>query len=270
MFSRNASSSRAIPVAKMIESIEKDPALPIHWGKNQSGMQAREEITDVRKGNCESIWQCAMEDAIGWVENMIEQGLHKQVANRLLEPWMHIDVVCTATDYNNFFALRHHHMAQPEIAELARQMWELYRNSSPWRMEDGEWHLPYTDRIYNSEKTMNIVRHYAIHQNLPGHLINRELEVMKRVSVANCARVSYAKHGVIKVDGEDGYSEALDKDLKLYDRLVGHHPIHASPAEHQAMAVSDPNVRSGNLRGWIQLRKTLPDENITNFEGPLK
>ena len=40
VFSRNSSSSRAIPIQTMINHIKATTAIPIHWGKNQSGMQA--------------------------------------------------------------------------------------------------------------------------------------------------------------------------------------------------------------------------------------
>jgi hypothetical protein len=42
VFSRNSASSRAIPTERLLERIERDPVLPVWWGKNQSGMQARE------------------------------------------------------------------------------------------------------------------------------------------------------------------------------------------------------------------------------------
>src|ERR1700693_1578480 len=45
VFSRNASSSRAIPVERLIQDVIDDPAMPVFWGKNQKGMQAKEELT---------------------------------------------------------------------------------------------------------------------------------------------------------------------------------------------------------------------------------
>lgn len=49
LFSRNSASSRAIPTEKLIERVEKDPAMPIFWGKNQKGMQAEVEMSPDRK-----------------------------------------------------------------------------------------------------------------------------------------------------------------------------------------------------------------------------
>lgn len=239
MFSRNASSSRAIPVSIMIGNILDDPAVPIHWGKNQKGMQAYEELDDNQKKNCQSFWQYALEDTITHVHQLLKQGLHKQVANRLLEPWMHMSVVCTATEWDNFFALRYHSAAQPEIKELARQMWEAREQSCPVNLKPGEWHLPYV-------RAKEMLEH--------------PLETQIKVSVARCARVSYTRHS--------GRPALLEEDLALYDRLLGSQPIHASPAEHQAQATAPQDRWSwwGNFQGWRQYRKTLEGENVTKFE----
>ncbi len=151
MFSRNASSSRAIPIKKMIEAVKNEPAMPVFWGKNQSGMQAAEELDNVvrkrrdvsRKLPEYEIWQNydtyqptgttyysynltdleyakyrwldARDSAVSQVNQLVELGLHKQLANRLLEPWMHITVVMSTTEMENFFALRAHDAAQPEF-----------------------------------------------------------------------------------------------------------------------------------------------------------
>ena len=122
VFSRNASSSRAIPVAKMIEQVRQDPAMPIHWGANQSGMQAHKELQGEDRRKAMEQWFTAAEMASDIAEEMTKIGLHKQVANRILEPFQYISVVLTATDFDNWFELRDHEDAQPEIRELAREM----------------------------------------------------------------------------------------------------------------------------------------------------
>ena len=45
VFSRNYSSSRAIPISKLIEQVRKDPAMPVYWGKNKAGMQAEQKLS---------------------------------------------------------------------------------------------------------------------------------------------------------------------------------------------------------------------------------
>ncbi len=247
-FSRNASSSRAIPVNKQIEMIEKNPVVPIAFTKNQKGMQGGEALVGEEAEQAEFYWLEAMKQAVHQARKLSSMGVHKQYANRILEPWAHITVVCTATDFANFFALRIHPAAQPEIQALASAMYDEYENSNPQKLEVGDWHLPFIvegDFSENSEMFAKI-----------NGMTMDELNLKR--SVARCARVSYLNH--------DGSNVTIQQDLELYDRLVGATPIHASPAEHQAVAASDPDLRSGNFNGWVQYRQTLKDQKITEFK----
>jgi hypothetical protein len=246
VFSRNASSSRAIPVKKMIEMVRSEPAMPIHWGANQPGMQASEQLVGERLDVAKSAWMMAAKAAADIAETMMETGLHKQVANRILEPFQHIHVIVTATEWHNFFALRAHPDAQPEIQALAVAIREAMDASVPKLLHEGEWHLPYvTDEDF-----------LAIEQHI-GNPLNRNgvVEMAKKVSAARCARVSYLMH--------DGSKPSIEKDLELYERLVGGEPIHASPVEHQATpdfhnweGWENPHLH-GNFVGWIQYRKEI-------------
>lgn len=243
MFSRNASSSRAIPVKTMIERIKDDPVVPIHWGKNQKGMQAYSEISPTRAAIARCIWLCNLYVTIPFVRLLIFLGVAKQISNRILEPWSHIHVVLSATEFNNFFSLRYHHAAQPEICELAKKMWEAYSSNVPIEIKEGEWHLPYISDVEKDTGMYNI-------------------DTLLKMSTARCARVSYMKH--------DGYAPSVDEDIALYNRLLSAQPKHSSPAEHQAMAVNNPDFKSGNFTGWLQYRKTIENGNITTFLGPLQ
>lgn len=224
VFSRNASSSRAIPIAKMIESIRKDPAMPTHWGKNQPGMQADEELDGYTIYQCKEAWLGAMEDALVGAARLNKFGVHKQIANRILEPFQHIHVVVTSTEWDNFFALRDHPMAQPEFQELAGQMHELHETNTPKLIAFGDWHLPYTQESDGA---------------VPGRIIK---------SAASCARVSYTNH--------EGKESTWEEDVKLYERLTTADPPHMSPVEHQAMAVPGDKFYA-NFRGWRQHRWEL-------------
>jgi hypothetical protein len=244
MFSRNASSSRAIPVKRMIEDLRRDPAMPVYWGSNKPGMQAGEQLDEQAIRRCQEHWLNGRDEAIKTAKCLIADGLHKQIANRILEPWAHINVVVTATDYENFFTLRRHKDAQPELKVLADAMYDAMQASEPKLLQPGEWHLPFVRE-----------------SDLPNHP-----EALKAISVARCARVSYLTH--------DGRETTPYEDLQLYDRLVGTQPLHASPAEHQATPDRLYKVRSdgsevwnnpelhGNFRGWVQLRKQLPGEYV--------
>jgi len=251
MISKNASSSRAIPVAKFMEAITLNPAMPTAFSKNCKGMQAKEEIQN--QNEAIDIWLDARNAMIEYVQKLTDLGVHKQHANRLLEPFTHISVVATATDWSNFFALRTHQDAQPEFQVLAKLMWDTYSKNEPEVLENGEWHLPFISR--EEESTLKNMLAFT-GNNSEYRFLAKEL--IKR-SVARCARVSY--------NTLDGTENSIQKDLELYDRLTKHNPIHASPTEHQAMAIPDKNLRSGNLVGWVQYRKMLSNENVTEFSG---
>lgn len=239
VFSRNASSSRAIPVGKQIAEIYRNPAVPLDFKANKAGMQAGEAFGPLKQFLCRLVWRGACLSALFFAKLMEKLNVHKQYANRIAEPFSHITVVVSATDWDNFFALRYHPAAQPEICELAKQMWEAYSNGSPRLLSTGKWHLPFV----HDDEAKELGEDFAI-----------------KASVARCARVSYLNH--------EGKKPSLGEDLKLYQRLLGQVPIHASPAEHQARAENGPLTYSGNLRGWTQYRKLLPNENIAKFTKP--
>lgn len=230
VFSRNASSSRAEPVAKRIEKIKHNPAKPIEWGLNKPGMQATEVLSKEDGYLAEVYWLEARDQAVKYAEKLLRLNVHKQVINRILEPFTHISVVCTATEWDNFFNLRIDKNAQPEIHELALRMRDALNESIPIEIDLGDWHLPYV-RI---EELIEYV-------NQP--------DILLKFSTARCARVSYLTH-----DGETPNPEA---DIKLYDRLIGDRPMHASPCEHQATPLKDPSEYSRNFKGWLQHREIV-------------
>lgn len=260
-FSRNASSSRAIPVVKMIEQVRNDPAMPIHWGANQPGMQADNQLDADDIQIMKNHWLLAAEQAADQAEFMASHGLHKQVANRILEPYQWMHVIATTSNTSNFFGLRRHKDAQPEI-KLVADMWHEALEEFPVKLiKQGDWHLPY---IAEAD-------HQAAFQHLKvGRIIRSEpsdaevINLLVAMSAARCARVSYLTH--------EGNLPTVQQDLDLYQRLVGAQPLHASPTEHQAtpdwlesglLAEGWQNRHEhGNLIGWRQFRKMLPGEYI--------
>ena len=244
VFSRNASSSRAIPVHRMLKNIEEQPAMPIEWGRNQKGMQADEVLSADEEQISENLWIKCSYDTIDTVHQMVgELGVHKQVANRLLEPFQFIDVIVTSTEWENFFNLRLAPEAQPEIRELARVMDEAMRNSKPKILDYGMWHLPL---IYEAgwSDTADSVDLFE--------------------SAGKCARVSYKRHD------DEGRN-----NIELGTRLF--YNGHMSPFEHQATPIQPgwlawtykdgvthkdkyKNLWCNNFRWWTQFRRLL-DEN---------
>jgi hypothetical protein len=142
MLSRNAASSRAIRVEKMLQRVMEDPAMPVFWGKNQAGMQAAAELEGDALQDAQLHWLYARNDAVERAQKLLELGLHKQIVNRLLEPWCWITVIVSATDWNNFFWLRCHKDAQPEIRRMAALALVAYHKSQPELKLQGEWHCP--------------------------------------------------------------------------------------------------------------------------------
>lgn len=227
--SRNAASSRAIPVAKMIEQVEQDPFIPIHWGKAQKGMQAFAELDGLSADNCLEIWLSMRDKAVAAVKSLSEIGLHKQIANRLLEPWMWVTVIASATNWSNFFALRCHGDAEPHINKIACIARDLIIANTPNILKPFEWHMP-----------------------LIGFEGDEELTMDEKVAVATgrCARVSYLTH--------DGRRD-VTADLDLHDRLK--ESGHWSPFEHIAQFVPGSKDLGGNFgNGWRQYRKIFVGE----------
>ncbi|MCB0627931.1 MAG: FAD-dependent thymidylate synthase [Saprospiraceae bacterium] len=269
MFSRNASSSRAIPVNKILEKLKENPAMPIYWGKNKAGMQADEELdvlifTDPECSGIsrEDLWKDAAEMAGYFAKDFSKTGYHKQIVNRLTEPFQFIRVIVTATEWDNFFKLRLHPAAQPEIQELARSMKIAMDSSIPEKLSVGEYHLPYIDKkefnCFNKHPKMNAW--------------NGSIEEPIKASIARCARVSYLNHDKSKPD--------VKKDIELYNHLLKEG--HMSPFEHIATPIDEIQMNgllhgvhpdnwdlgtthvdkndvswSGNFKGWIQYRQLL-------------
>ena len=220
VFSRNSASSRAIPVAKQIERIQSDLALPVAWPAEQKGMQGGEALSNTYQ--IERRWALAAEQAVSSATRLMEAGLHKSVTNRLLEPFMWHTVVVTSTAWQNFFALRLDTDAQPEIRKAALCMKHAYDASKPHTLREDEWHIPYVgddpsacEAIWNRVEGVDEQAFYAL---------------AAKVSAARCARTSYLT--------QDGVRD-IDEDLRLYDRLVTDRldkgiSIHWSPLEHVA------------------------------------
>jgi thymidylate synthase ThyX len=244
VFSRNAASSRAIPIEKMIKRIQDDPAMPEYWGKNQKGMTATKEVGTEEKAAACAIWLDARDSAIGYAQLLAGYGLHKQIANRVLEPWAHINVVMTATELDNFFNLRCDAAAQPEIRVLATRMKNALLVSEPEVIYPGQWHIPYLSK----DERADINWLTQGDQTKSNQLWWKDAI---KCSVARCARVSYVAHG------EENANR--NKDIELHDSLLA--SGHMSPFEHQAVAGYENNFR-GNFRGWVQYRKTLPNEAV--------
>ena len=268
MFSRNAASSRAIPIEKTLEQVAANPAGPEEWGINQSGMQAKQIMRGWQKKTAQGTWGQAAKAATESAKKLQKLGLHKQIVNRVLEPFVHMKVVVTATEWNNWYHLRDHQDAQPEIRILAALMRERVEYSIPRELKEGEWHVPYVELKTEAGGAYPVIQ---LHEDGEEAIWKRlTWEEALKISSSCCAQVSYRL-----------LDTSMEKAIKIYDMLVSNKPVHASPFEHQATPMlrledsgsscgvpweegvthTDRSYKfwSGNFQGWVQHRQLIKD-----------
>lgn len=267
MFSRNAASSRAIRFSSMADSVIRNPFIPMAWQKDHPGMQGAEYFTDPDMlARVNEIWLTAAEQSVSHAQLLNNIGVTKQICNRLIEPFQMYQTLVTATEFENFVNLRASEYAEIHFADLAEKILAALNESEPKSLRAGEWHIPFGDKL--KFDGMDIINYD----------VNDEMLRVKLATV-RCARISYLNHGK---------ETTIEEDLKLYDRLTtsGHYSAH----EHCARVMSDAEYSyhysgtlldftdtmegyspdsdghgwCGNFRGFIQLRKTLPNENRTD------
>jgi len=267
VFGRNARSSRAVPVKTMLNEVRTIPYVPWHWGANQKGMQASTEcnelidipyrrvddtvshhITYLR----EEAWLQAATLACDAAEAFMNAGYHKQNPNRLLEPFSWIDTLVTSTEWDNFFWLRDHKDAEPHLQDLSRLVKQAIDAAEIQELKPGEWHQPYI--------TENDRDSVCFDQGFNSYPSEESNAWLNKISAARCARISYKPF-----NGDASY----EKELGRYEMLVSSDRVHASPLEHQATPDTyseeygswDNSDLHGNLTGYVQFRKTVPNEN---------
>lgn len=291
--SKNSSSSRAIPVAKILEQVRNNPAMPVRFGAANKGMQDAGEHAGIVtftdefgpwSGSAEDAWHYAAMDAAQWAERFYEAGYAKQICNRLIEPFQTMKVVMTATELNNFIWLRDHPAADPTIEALAKAIKESKETSVPVELQPGEWHTPYYGNGSWKE---------GFDYDYQGVSLQEALAI----SASCCAQASFRT-----------LDDSLEKAYSVVDKLnlkgENDEPVHASPTEHQCtpIAESEPELKfqtfdpsfdafvpkmivgkvnvkskpetweegithmdrdgtmcSGNLKGFIQYRQLIPN-----------
>lgn len=271
VFSRNAASSRAIPVSTMLDMVKYNPAVPSRFGLNGKGMQDHGQLSPFGEKYAYTLWLEARDAAVVVARKMLEakEPPHKQIINRILEPYVHMTTIVTSTNWENFFALRNDADADPTFRALADTLEIAYRASTPAVREPGEWHLPFVDEVDITEALK-----HAVNDAPPGvvdlqQLDDRVTALCLAMSTARCARVSYLNH--------EGKRSGILEDMAMVDRLMTARKCHASPAEHQASpdmcdgGVYQRPTLHGNFTGWVQHRKLWPSEAVrqTKYTGPV-
>jgi hypothetical protein len=284
VFSRNARSSRAVPVARMIEEVMTDPYIPLVWDRNQKGMQGadgdwnetvwlrsadRPDLQTPDDYNRRDAWLWARDRAVEAAKGFADAEYSKQICNRLLAPFLHIDVLVTSTNFSNWEALRIHPAAEPHIRMLAEAMRDCIKAAPPPdKLGEGIWHLPYItpqDWIAARERAharigkrpwSMTVGEWMTHK---APFFRQAEEELRKISVARCAQISY-------IPFSEG-ANAAEKEIAKHDMLAENG--HWSPFEHQAtpdapyslapFSWRNPHLH-GNLTGWCQLRKFYKGE----------
>jgi thymidylate synthase ThyX len=231
VLAKSCASSRAIPVKKRIEMVEKNPFVPSIFGKNRPGMQALEDLDELAIDEAKFVWKASIDAAVNHATALDKIGVHKQQANRILEPYTYVTDVVTGTEWSNFFWLRNSPHADPEFENLASMMADLWEKNEP---RQSSLHLPYCDNISGGT-----------------------IENLFLISGARCARTSYTTF--------EGKISTAEEDIALCkDKLIP--SGHLSPFEHSATSDGiyfDPH-RDGwywskpsdhrHLYGWIPYR----------------
>jgi hypothetical protein len=232
VLSRNSASSRAVPTKRIRGSVIRNPFLPVYFGENKAGMQSGKPLKNMRLLAAKKIWLWSryVPSAFHYFGEKI--GMHKEVINRILEPWLTIDVIVSGTEWNNFILLRTNEDAQPEIRFIAEEIDRLLSETKPVVLKTGEWHIPF---IMGNEESLDV-------------------DIKKKISVARCARVSYKLF--------DGKVSNIEGDIKLCAKLSS--SGHWSPFEHVAQAQAAES-RLGNFVGWKQYRKEFQDESRGDY-----
>lgn len=284
--SRNSASSRAIRFEKMVQSVQDNPFIPLKWQKDHTGMQGTEYFDEnfkydffsthqggyTQMSTLPEIWLEARDHAIQVAEQLHSAGVTKQLCNRLLEPFMYHTALITATEWENFFALRVSEHAEIHFQDIAQKMLDAMNTSEPKRLKAGEWHIPFGDNL--NPRELYEYFGFNIDYSKIDPIETRTVENLKvKLAAVRCARISYLNQGK---------ETSIEDDLKLHDRLAS--SGHWSAFEHCARAMSDDEYNHyytadldysanqigqgkihygwcGNFCGFIQYRKMFEDEN---------
>lgn len=251
MFSRNASSSRAVPVSKVIQQVTNNPVIPPKVFLNKAGMVGDVEADSESAEDFYNLWVEAASNAVKTAKKMDELGIHKQHINRILEPFQFIHVIVTATEWENFFRLRLAPDAQPEMQDLARaiynEMLKFKDQFFGYIISGGDGSLC---SVLSGDSTLTTAPYVTI-DDLGALGDDCDFIKIMKVSAARCARVSYNNH--------DGSKPDVTKDLKLFERL--YKGGHMSPLEHTCIRNTEC-VQSANLMGWESLRYLLENHKV--------
>lgn len=200
---RNVASSRAINLQMFREDVRDNfyfPTLTSNRKGMSGGILAEED-------------SLRAENIINWLRvksilthKMLEKlNVHKQQANRYLEAHKVVPVVASGTEWQHFFDLRCNESADPDIAQVAARMMQLYQVAEPTSIATA------SNQVFTPF--------------YPGEVSATAQQL--KTSTARIARVSFDN---LQIDDEEA-------NLKLFDKLAKMH--HFTPFEHSVVALSN-------------------------------
>lgn len=241
VFSRNAMSSRATPAMTLISDVLEHPYMPKYLLGNKSGMVGEDTLTEDQKqqflGEYNHLIGYTCQKAI----EMAKLGVHKNLINRLIEPFSFMKTIVTATDWDNFFKLRLAPDAEPNMQDLAKAIQDSM-------VEVDELAYKCKSTLYTDCDCLYTGTTYYHLPYIREDELDQDALKLMMVSAARCARVSYLTH--------EGKNPTFDEDLKLFFKLSegGHY----SPMEHPCVVSGDTERKQFyNLNGAKSLRYIL-------------
>lgn len=286
LFSRNAASSRAIPVRKMIESVKNNMFTPLAIQKAHKGMQGTDYFEGVELEKAKQLWIESAELAIQQAEKMEKFGISKQIVNRVVEPYQYYQVLVTATEWDNFFELRcPKYYYEPENKyfkskkDYSNYWFECFGSGIEEVIEGNPtiWWL----KINKSQAEIHIqaiaeLMWDEINSSTPKQLKAGEWHIpnlghewddyalLNLVSTPEWLssgkklideKIKVAAAHCAKIS-YDNFGTKIDyeADIRLHDRLLAER--HMSPMEHCAVCKND-NTWYANFKGWQSYRNIL-------------
>lgn len=299
MFSRNSASSRAIPFKKMVQMVKENPFIPLVWQKHHSGMQGSEYFSSGNGDNVHKLtegWLKGRDSAVQIAEGLHNSGVTKQLCNRLLEPFMGHTALVTATEWENFFALRcpmyvweelpgSSHMYRSKKDALRDIQKRGYDITNFLKQSDIEWmkmnhsqaeiHMQVLAEAMwdalnaSTPKQLNPGEwHIPFNDNINDDEILQKIAKKEEVSHLKTAYDIYQYYAIkiatarcARISYEtlgDNPKIDYETDIRLHDTLLK--SKHFSPFEHCARAMNDEEYQT-NVKGFY------PDyNNTTEFD----
>lgn len=255
--SRNSASSRAIPTEKNIANVREFPYVPESFNMRVKGMGVGAEMEAELANRCHKVWMRGMYHATTTADMLNELGLDKSRANRVIEPFMWHTVIITATEWDNFLALRcpdgdhwdPEFPAQPEMQMFAICVRDAINGSTPKLLEEGSWAMPYFDWDEESELLRGLLGGLQVPIN---EVINGAL----LVSARRVARVSFERQ-----DDIEDIMASYEKGITLAQMA------HYSPMEHQVRPITYTDLKNGAINSKIHVPMDLfRDQRVINFK----